>query len=151
MTDYVLGIDPGLATGLCLVDWSDRNNPKLIWSKEVNIPEFYEIVPSTIEEHKDNLTVVCENFIITVSTAKKSPAPWSLELIGLTRYLCFINDVKLFTPNPGEREVSSHPMIRHFDLWHRGGEGHAVQAIRHVFAYMMKNNSELAKIAVNVV
>lgn len=151
MTNYILGIDPGLATGLCLVDWSDKDNPKLIWSKEVNMLEFYDLVPKVIEEYKDDLTVICENFLITISTAKKSPAPWSLELIGLTRYLCTINDVPLHTPNPNEREVSSHPMIKHFGLWHRGGEGHAIQAIRHVFAYMMKNHSPLAKTAVGVV
>lgn len=148
---YILGIDPGLATGLCLVDWSDKDNPTLVWSKEVNMAEFYDIVPKTIDEFKDNLIVVCENFLITVSTAKKSPAPWSLELIGLTRYLCYISSVKLVMQNPSDREISTHPMIRHFGLWHKGGEGHAVQAIRHVFSYMLQTHPPLAKVAVNVV
>lgn len=148
---YILGIDPGLATGLCLIDRSDKDNPSLVWSKEVDMAEFYDIVPKTIDEFKDDLTVVCENFLITVATAKKSPAPWSLELIGLTRYLCYINSVMLIMQNPSDREISTHPMIRHFGLWHRGGEGHAVQAIRHSFAYMMKNHPPLAKVAVGVV
>lgn len=151
MKNYILGIDPGLATGLSLIDWTDKDNPSLVWSKEVDMLEFYELVPSTIDEYKDCLTVVCENFIITVSTAKKSPAPWSLELIGLTRYLCMSSNVPFIVQNPNEREVSTHPMIQHFGLWHRGGEGHAVQSIRHAFAYMMKNHSPLAKTAVNVV
>lgn len=148
---YILGIDPGLATGLCLIDWSDKDNPELLWSREVDMLEFYNLIPETINKYKDNLTVVCENFLITISTAKKSPSPWSLELIGLTRYLCTTNKVELVTPNPNEREVSTHPMIKHFGLWHRGGEGHAVQAIRHSFAYMMKNHPPLAKVAVGVV
>lgn len=147
---YILGIDPGLATGLCLIDWSDRDNPSLVWSKEVDIPEFYKVIPETLEEFGDKLTVVCENFIITVQTAKKTPAPWSLELIGLTRYLTFTKDIPLVLQKPDERNLSTHPMIKHFGLWHRGGEGHAVQAIRHAFAYMLTHHKPLAKIAINV-
>lgn len=151
MTKYILGIDPGLKTGLCLIDSSDPENPSLVWSKEVDIPEFYEIVPDAIASYRDNLTVVCENFIITVSTAKKSPAPWSLELIGLVRYLTYTSKVPLKLQDPNDRTISTHPMIQHFGLWHKGGDGHAVQAIRHVFGYLLSNNSKLAKKAINIV
>lgn len=150
MTRYILGIDPGLATGLCLIDTSEPTNPRLVWSEEVDMLKFYELVPDTLDKYQGEISVVCENFLISVSTAKKSPAPWSLELIGLSRYLCTIRDIPFIVQNPNEREISTHPMIKHFGLWHRGGEGHANQAIRHCFAYLLKQSRGLAKIALNV-
>lgn len=149
---YLLAIDPGLATGLGLIDVTDMDNPKKIWTKEVNIAEFYLTVPEVIEEYADKgLEVVCENFIITIATAKKSQSPWSLNLIGIVQYFCFMNDAPLHLPKPGEREFTSNDMLRHFDLWHVGGAGHANQAMRHAFAFLVRKNKKLAIQALDMI
>lgn len=143
---FMLAIDPGLATGLGLLDISDKEEPKKIWTKEVGITEFYDLVPGVIEEYsKLGLEVVCENFIITVATAKKSQSPWSLNLIGIVQYFCYIHNIPLYLPKPSEREFTSNDMLRHFGLWHVGGAGHANQAMRHAFAYLVRGNKGLAK------
>lgn len=141
---YLLAIDPGLATGVGFLDITDPTTPIKVWTKEVDITEFYELVPPIIEEFKNDLEVVCENFIITVATAKKTQSPWSLNLIGVTQYFCWKNGVKLTLPKPAEREFTSNEMLKHFGLWHVGGEGHANQAMRHAFAYLASNNKKLA-------
>lgn len=149
---YLLAIDPGLATGLGLIDVTDINNPTKIWTKEVDIVEFYNTVPEVIKAHADkDLEVVCENFIITVATAKKSQSPWSLNLIGIVQYFCYKNDVPLHLPKPGEREFTSNDMLRHFGLWHVGGAGHANQAMRHAFAFLVRKNKKLALEALRMI
>lgn len=151
MRNYLLSIDPGLATGLAFLDITDPLNPKKVWTKEVDVIEFYDTVPDCITEFKDNLTVVCENFIITVQTAKKTQSPWSLQLIGIVQYFCYMNDVELHLPNPSVREFTSHDMLKKFDLWHTGGAGHAMQALRHAFAYLAQKNKGLAKSVIDLV
>lgn len=142
----ILGIDPGLATGVSLTDWSDPLNPSKIDSWEVDFDGFYGLIPKIIRENSEKeFIIVCENFIITVETAKKSPAPWSLELIGLTRYLARQADVSLVLQNPSEREIATHEMIKTFGMWHVGGEGHANQAFRHTFSFMLNSSGAFAK------
>lgn len=149
---YILAIDPGLATGVGLMDVSDPGNPIKLWTKEVDIIEFYNLVPGIIEEYADqDLMVVCENFIITVATAKKTQSPWSLNLIGIVQYFCYMNNVPVYLPKPAEREFTSNEMLRHFGLWHVGGAGHANQAMRHGFAYLARGNKALAKRVLNLV
>lgn len=80
----IIGIDPGLTTGL--VSFT-------VVEDEIACIESYELdyrgVGSYLSTalHQGDL-VACESFTITLATAKKSQAPWSLEVIGIVRYMC---------------------------------------------------------------
>lgn len=142
---YLLSIDPGLMTGLSFFDISDMSDPKLLWTKEATIEDFYEKIPGLVADVGESLEIVCENFLITVATAKKTQAPWSLELIGLVRYLCWLHKATLTLHKPGDREFMTKDKLKKFGFWHRGGEGHAIVSLQHAGVWLVTKNGKLAK------
>ena len=135
---YLLAIDPGLATGVCLIDLIDPENPVVVWSREVGLEEFYDNICDLIEHPETH--VVIEDFKITVETGKLSDAPWSLNLIGVVQYLCYLNGKVLDFQMPSEKPFADNDKLRAVNFWHVGGEGHANDALRHAMIWIVKNN-----------
>lgn len=78
---YVLGDDPGYRTGLALVDLlSDECE-----SWEIQFDDAGPFLEELIARYRP--AIGCEAFIINVNTATNSQAPWSLEGIGIVRFL----------------------------------------------------------------
>lgn len=136
--NFLLSIDPGLATGICLIDISDPEEPFKVWSKEVSVEEFYDGIAGILAT--PNLHVVMEDFKITVETGKLSDAPWSLNLIGIVQYLCYLNGKGLDLQMPAEKPFADNDKLRSVDFWHVGGDGHANDALRHAMIWIVKNN-----------
>lgn len=145
MARYLLSIDPGLMTGLSFFDISDMDDPQLLWTKEATIEDFYEKIPDLVKSVKDDLEIVIENFLITVATAKKTQAPWSLELIGLVRFLCWLYGVPITLHKPGDREFMTKDKLKRMGFWHTGGAGHAIVSLQHAGVYLINKNGRLAK------
>jgi hypothetical protein len=127
---YVLGVDPGMKTGLSF------------WSPSV-VPFVYELmfqdtcakIEDLAEEFAGNLCLVVESFTITVQTAKKTQAPWSLEVIGACRYLAGKYGCELVFQAPSSAKLfSSDERLRSLDWW-VPGKGHGNDASRHVLLY----------------
>lgn len=135
---YLLSIDPGLATGVCLIDLIDPENPVKVWSKEVTIEEFHDNIEQLISHEETH--VVIEDFKITVETGKLSDAPWSLELIGVVRYLCYLNGKVLDLQLPSQKPFADNDKLRAVDFWHVGGEGHANDSLRHAMVWIVDRN-----------
>lgn len=135
---YLLAIDPGLMTGVCLIDLIDPENPVKVWSKEVTIQEFHDNIESLIS-HADT-HVVIENFLITVETGKLTDAPWSLELIGVVRYLCYLAGKVLDLQTPSQKEFANNDKLRAVDFWHVGEAGHANDSLRHAMIWIVDRN-----------
>lgn len=138
----LLAIDPGLATGVSVIDWSNKDQPTKIETLELDIAGFYDRIESLV---LDSDLVIMENFIVTVSSAKKNFQPSSLHLIGVVLYLCYLNDKKVVLQNPLDREFTPNQILKDFKLWHVGGAGHANQASRHAYYYMAMQHNPLAK------
>jgi hypothetical protein len=136
---WILAVDPGKLTGIALIKIVD-GVPEIVWSDETEYMETCHLMNRVIRDHAtDGLRVVYERFIITPMTAKNSVAPWSLELIGVIKYLCGAYQVtdlvgqtsstaKNFCPNPRLKAVG---------FWHRGGAGHARDALRHAVTHLV--------------
>ena len=137
-------MDPGKATGLALFSREGDSEPILVWSKEVQQEEFAEAVRSvlwdpTIRYHLD---VVCERFTINSNTVKNSQSPYSLEQIGILKQLLLdngrpINDIYFQSPADA-KAMFDNPKLKKLGYWHRGGEGHALDAIRHALLRLVK-------------
>lgn len=83
--------------------------------------------------------VVCENFFITSQTAKKTPAPWSLKLIGVAEYLCQKYGHKFTLQAPADaKRLATDPRLKALG-WYSGGEGHQDDSARHLLIYCLKN------------
>lgn len=128
---YVLSIDPGLSSGIAFI----RREPlKLVHSDELPPNETGDFVSALLREYPpDHVDVVMERFLITQATAKNSQQGVSLEVIGVVKYLCHAygaDPVTLQTPADA-KSFSSNARLKQLELWHVGGEGHALDALRH--------------------
>lgn len=144
---YALAIDPGKISGVALLSWTtqDSDLPKLEASYEVDDQAFAETINKFLENwYKDGtFLVVCERFTITAQTVKNSQAPYSLEQIGVLKHLCRVAEYPVdnisFQPPVDAKNMFPNDALKKIGTWHRGGEGHANDAIRHALLKLTKS------------
>jgi hypothetical protein len=90
----------------------------------------------------EKFVVVCERFVINAQTVRNSQAPYSLEQIGILKHLCrehqFPVDAIKFQAPVDAKKMFPNPALKHLGIWHKGGEGHANDAIRHGLLALVK-------------
>lgn len=138
---HILAVDPGKASGLALFSLETGEEPILIWAQECQQEEYAKPIRSTLAEYP-NALVVCERFIINAQTAKKTQAPYSLEQIGILRQ-CLMDagrnaDDIIFQSPSDAKAMFDNPKLKKLEYWHKGGEGHALDAIRHALLQCVK-------------
>lgn len=126
----VLAVDPGLVSGLAVIE---REGPRLRYSAELKWWDLQDTVNAFLHEAgPQQVNVVAERFIITKKTAENSQAPWSLEVIGMLKTWSRMYQqgaVELY--GAGDcKEMFPNDVLRRLGMWHKGGEGHARDAIR---------------------
>lgn len=135
---YVLGIDPGKLTGLCLYLYENKVATR-VWAKELGEVEVDFFIEKTISELAPDIVIINEKFFITQRTFKLPEAPWSLEKTGVIKYMCNKYGVKYNWQSPAEaKEFVTDKRLRDLNEWFIGGEGHARDAIRHAILFMVK-------------
>lgn len=137
MITDIIAIDPGLASGVAHVTIGSRGFG-IVSTDELAPHETGEWLRGALRlvpDH-DTTAVVIERFTITPKTAQNSQAPWSLEIIGQTRWIVWDEispEREVILQNPADSMAAfTNDRLRSFGLWHRGGHGHAVEALRHV-------------------
>lgn len=135
----IIAIDPGLANGCAHVavrpeGFSIVSTDELapIETGEWLIEQLASLSMPTLLE---STAVIIERFTITQKTAQNSQAPWSLEVIGQTRWILsrWMPDDELIVQNVADSKAAfTNDRLRAYGLWHKGGAGHAVEALRHV-------------------
>lgn len=128
--------DPGLATGFALLEVNDAGETR--WSAgEMTLEEVYGWALVDLFTGAGLFdTVVCERFIITTQTGKKSPAPWSLEIIGLLRAVCAFRGLKFVEQAPADaKRFSDNTKLKSLGVWFVGSD-HARDALRHMVLYV---------------
>jgi hypothetical protein len=135
---YILGIDPGLLTGIALYLQEDKKLTR-IWAREVSEVEVDFLIEETIKTYAPDIEVINEKFFITEKTYKLPECPWSLEKTGVIKYMCNKYGVKYNWQSPSEaKDFVPDSRLRNLDEWFKGGEGHARDAIRHVITHVVK-------------
>jgi len=144
MPRYILSVDPGKATGIALFSYVAGSEPVMEWSKEVDQDEFAEVVRGVLwaPEIRHHLDVVCERFVINAQTVRNSQAPYSLEVIGILKQ-CLKDNGRamddIFFQTPAEAMgMFTNEKLKKLEYWHRGGAGHALDAIRHALLKIVK-------------
>jgi hypothetical protein len=133
----VLSVDPGKKSGIALFSFKGED-PEIISSGEFLMEDYAEPILKSIEYARLQnivLETVCERFTINAQTVKNSQAPFSLEQIGILKYLLLSNDldpglIAFQSPSDAKR-MFPNDALKKLGYWHRGGEGHALDAIRH--------------------
>lgn len=141
----VFSCDPGKMSGVTMFDItemkSDDAKVEKVWSAEWPEDDFYmflwNMFQNAMADKDVELEVVVENFIITVQTAKLGAGPWSLKYIGAIEMLCKVYNVPFTLQQPQQKDFAPNDRIRNLGMWHRGGDGHALDAIRHAIIYLV--------------
>lgn len=133
MARYIFAVDPGLATGVALVDCSNPDEPFVVWSLELTTTQFYAKIEEVFQLYYAELELVVEDFHML--SGDKSEAPWSLNLIGICEFFCWRYGVKFTKQSPGRKPFAFNDRLRLVGFWHVGGEGHANDALRHAMIY----------------
>jgi len=143
---FILAVDPGKLSGVCLFSIETGHEPELLWSGEYDESNFAVPVREAIMEADlggSVLEVACERFTITAQTAKNSQAPYSLEQIGVLKHLIRESNGTaspiVYQGPVDAKRLFPNDALKKLDYWHRGGEGHALDAIRHGLLYLAKH------------
>lgn len=150
--ERVIAIDPGKLTGMAVLERykdDEKHEVRLLESVEANpdecIPllrEWLSTYGQPVEPGQPPVRVAMESFLITVETGKKSQeAAWALETIGAVKQTC--RDVKypvgaIAFFRPSQKSVFPNTRLKKLGIWHVGGKGHALDAIRHGMLYLMQ-------------
>jgi hypothetical protein len=146
MTKLVLAIDPGKATGIAFFSYETGSEPVLIESGEYQQDEYAKPIRQALAHSimsGQELEIVCERFTINSQTVKNSQAPYSLEQIGILKQ-CLMDvgrspeDIYLQSPADA-KAMFDNSKLKKLGYWHRGGEGHALDAIRHGLLRLVKS------------
>lgn len=145
-TKWILSVDPGKATGMALFSYESGKEPVLLWSGEYQQDEYARPIRQALALYgpeDGGIEVVCERFTINAQTVKNSQAPYSLEQIGILKQ-CLLDvgrpaDDIYFQSPADAKAIFPNPALKKLGYWHRGGEGHALDAIRHGLLRVVKS------------
>ena len=141
----ILSVDPGKASGICLFEYENGREPKLVWSGEYQQNQYAEPIRNALRssiEFGMPIDVVCERFTINAQTVRNSQAPYSLEQIGILKQILLdhkMNPEDIILQSPADaKAMFSNEKLKTLEFWHKGGEGHALDAIRHAVLRLVK-------------
>lgn len=130
MKPYVFSFDPGKMTG-----WALCNTATMaVDCGEDDFDLYCERVEHWFGHYGEQLDVVGERYTITAATAKKTQQPWSLEVIGVTKYLAHkfgCGTVTLQAPADAKK-FATNDRLRAMGWWVPGTAGHDKDALRHL-------------------
>jgi len=146
MSKLVLAVDPGKASGIALFAFIDGQDPELMWSGEYQQDEYARPIREALADammRSIPLEIVCERFTINAQTVKNSQAPYSLEQIGILKQ-CIMDmgmpaDDIYFQSPADAKAMFTNEKLKKLGYWHKGGEGHALDAIRHGLLRLVKS------------
>jgi hypothetical protein len=137
----VLALDPGLRHGLAHLHRDGRTE-----AGEADWQPGLELLESllTLCGAEGPVHLVGEAFFITTETGKKSQAPWSLEGLGVARYLAARHGVRLDVQAPTDAKgFGTRARLKQRGWWVPTDGGHAVDALRHLYLWLAKHEGVL--------
>jgi hypothetical protein len=146
MSKLVLSVDPGKASGIALFAFIEGGEPELLWSGEYQQEEYARPIREALGDaimRSIPIEIVCERFTINSQTVKNSQAPYSLEQIGILKQCLMDIGVapdNIYFQSPADaKAMFTNEKLKKLGYWHRGGEGHALDAIRHGLLRLVKS------------
>jgi hypothetical protein len=125
----VLSLDPGVTTG-----WAMWNAGGMYACGEANQEETGRRIDGMTSNFGSNLVIVCEAYVITAETLRRSRQTASLELIGVAKYFTAVRGSGIVI----QTASSTDDRLRAAG-WKQRGAGHADDALRHLCTYLVKN------------
>lgn len=132
-----IGCDPGLVTGLCSFTVLEDDTVSCVEHYQldhIGTGSYFEGCRALWKSEGNgdftNTVVVCESFIITAATGKKTQSPYSLETIGAVKYFVETSGLKLNMVAPSaHKSLVTDDLLKRVGLYFPGS-GHATDAAR---------------------
>ncbi len=147
---YVIAVDPGKTTGVAYLEYVQGSDPVLLKTAEVQPMEFAPFIREVFDHavikaflHPESeIIFVCERFVINAQTVRNSQAPYSIEQIGVLKQVlrdAEIDEESIVWQSPADaKAMFPNEALKKVGYWHKGGEGHALDALRHSLLYLVK-------------
>jgi hypothetical protein len=138
----IIAADPGNMTGWASINISDRWDPADVNAGQVTADFFCDWI-AAVGNNMDLL--IYETFTITPETARKSPQPAPIEVIGVMKFLARRAGVQIEGQSPASaKNFVSNDQLRKLGLW-QPGKDHARDAIRHLVLGIVSYGSGQAR------
>lgn len=119
----VIGIDPGLTTGLFFIRFDSTNGEIWLPPKHYELTgrQFGDVLAECLHsDYGDDVLVGCERYFITTHNAK-SNQPEALEQTGVAKYLCALAGTSLnLVTKSNILKLASNDRLRAVGWWGRG-------------------------------
>ncbi len=126
----IFSVDPGMGTG-----WAFWDDGLLASFGETDHEQFSKDIDQWFARLD---VVVCEDYIITPQTLKKTRQLYSLHLIGFLKYRCLAVGTEFVLQKPGDaKRFADDDKLKLLDWWHPTKDGHQNDAIRHLLTYLV--------------
>lgn len=145
MKNIVIAVDPGKTTGIAVFSREPGQEPVLEASGEYTLWNVVnELYGSIFFARDKGVTpdIVCERFIINAQTVKNSQAPFSLEMIGILKYIVYSSSLdpeKIIFQSPADaKKMFPNEALKKLGYWKSGTDGHDKDAMRHGLIRLVK-------------
>lgn len=125
--------DPGLTTG-----WATMHHDGHFESGQCQFHDVGERLTRYAELHGPNLWVGWELYLVTQGGGKVGTPRYSLETIGMLRWICHVHDVTVLKAMPSSaRKLGDDIKLKKLG-WRRPGMVHANDAASHLLAWCLR-------------
>lgn len=140
---FVLAVDPGGNTGVAWLLDREFGSDVVTGGRF----GFHWWFTKSVADVATPLVVVCEDFIITSATARKTAQPDPYRIIGWLELWCHQHGVTFVLQTPSQAKgFGTDAKLKHFGWYSTGKGGHDVDAARHLLTYLAVNVKDPATI-----
>jgi len=125
----IIAADPGLTVGWASISLGDHWDPSLVSAGQLAADDFEDWM-AVVTPNVDLL--IFETFTINAETARKSPQPAPMYVIGVMKFIARRAGVQIEGQSPGSAKTfMNNTQLKKVGLW-VSGQDHARDAIRHL-------------------
>lgn len=129
----VMWYDPGLTTG-----WAYLENGQEFNSGQAPFEDIGAVLTTWAESLGRHLWVGWEMYVVTQGGGKVGTPKYSLETIGMLKWICHANDVTVLKPMPSaSRKLGDELKLKKLG-WRKPGMVHANDAAMHLLAWHLR-------------
>ena len=142
-TTLVIGVDPGLASGIFELLLSDviENGESVFttWTYVYPPLDACDLIENRAKRFGSHLHVACERYTITHATGRKTFQPDALEIIGTLRWICRKWQSSFELQGAADTKKIGNPALLRRIGWHTAGPDHVDRAAAQVLTYLAKH------------
>lgn len=134
---HLITVDPGGTTGFGYATLSNGHIDNTWFDQDADSGRFLGWVWDELHEYDPaDVIIVCESYIITAETLRKSRQTAPLEIIGALRWMSEYLGASFELQQPAQaKRLATDARLKAIGWWNKSTKDHANDAARHLFLY----------------